>query len=163
MVRGAVGSGDTLMRLTGIKPRALTAALAAEPASVQERWFARLYLLKPLIFVTLSTFWIATGIISFGPGWQRGVELVMAGGTGVTLAQLAVLGGGAADILIGVAIAFRRMARTGLHAALTISFVYAALGTFLVPWMWLDPLGPMLKILPIIVFNLVALAILEDR
>jgi hypothetical protein len=29
--------------------------------------------------------------------------------------------------------------------------------------LWLEPLGPMLKILPIIVLNVVALAILEDR
>jgi hypothetical protein len=32
-----------------------------------------------------------------------------------------------------------------------------------VPWLWYDPLGPMLKISPIVVLNLVALAILEDR
>jgi hypothetical protein len=33
----------------------------------------------------------------------------------------------------------------------------------LVPRLWADPLGPMLKILPIVVLNLVALAILDDR
>jgi len=32
-----------------------------------------------------------------------------------------------------------------------------------VPWLWLDPLGPMLKIGPVMVFNLMALAILDDR
>jgi hypothetical protein len=33
----------------------------------------------------------------------------------------------------------------------------------LVPRLWADPLGPMLKIGPIIALNLVALAILDDR
>jgi hypothetical protein len=33
----------------------------------------------------------------------------------------------------------------------------------LVPRLWIDPLGPMLKIWPIIVLHLTALAILEDR
>src|SRR5947208_2452636 len=61
------------------------------------------------------------------------------------------------------AIAFRRTARIGLYAAFVISIVYAAIGTVLVPWLWFDPLGPMLKIGPIMVFNLVALAIYEDR
>ena len=47
-MRGAVGDPAPWTRLTGIEPRALGAALAAEPASVQERWFARLYFAKPL-------------------------------------------------------------------------------------------------------------------
>jgi uncharacterized protein YbjT (DUF2867 family) len=163
MVRGAVGDPSSLSKLTGIAPRALEAALAREPASVQERWFARLYLLKPVVFVMFALFWIATGVVSLGPGWQRGVELVMEGGVGETLAKFLVLSGGLADIVIGLAIAFRPTARLGLYAAFAISLVYAVIGTILVPWMWFDPLGPMLKIGPIMVFNLVALAILDDR
>jgi DoxX-like family len=50
-----------------------------------------------------------------------------------------------------------------LYAALLISLSYAAIGTWLVPRLWSDPLGPMLKIWPIIVLNLMALAIHEDR
>jgi hypothetical protein len=34
------------------------------PATVQERWFARLFLVKPLILATLSAFWIITGFIT---------------------------------------------------------------------------------------------------
>jgi uncharacterized protein YbjT (DUF2867 family) len=163
LARGAVGDPANLEQLTGISPRPLEEALACEPASVQERWFARLYLLKPLIFGVFALFWIATGLISLGPGWQRGVELVMQGGAGETLARFVVLSGGVADIVIGLAIAFRRTARLGLYAAFLLSIAYAVIGTILLPWMWLDPLGPMLKIAPILVFNLVALAILEDR
>src|SRR5262249_17501542 len=44
--RGATGDPGPLARATGIEPRDLAAALTAEPPSVQERWFARLYLLK---------------------------------------------------------------------------------------------------------------------
>jgi hypothetical protein len=50
-----------------------------------------------------------------------------------------------------------------LFAALTISIVYAIIGTILVPRLWIDPLGPMLKIWPIVVLHLVGLGILEDR
>jgi uncharacterized protein YbjT (DUF2867 family) len=163
MRRGAVGDIAEFEKLTGISPRALGDALAREPASVQERWFARLYLLKPVVFVVFSLFWIATGLVSLGPGWQRGIALVMEGGASEALAKLAVLSGGLADVVIGLAIAFRPTARLGLYAAFLISIAYAVIGTILVPWMWLDPLGPMLKIGPIMVFNLVALAILEDR
>ena len=163
MMRGAVGDPSQLTRLTGRAPRDLETELAREPASVQERWFARLYLLKPVIFGMFALFWFTTGIVSLGPGWERGVQLVMEGGTGKTVAMIAVLSGGIADMAIGVAIAFRCTARLGLYVALLISIIYAIVGTILVPSLWLDPLGAMLKIGPIIVFNLVALAILEDR
>ena len=163
MARGAVGDGDALTRATGIVPKDVGAAFAAEPASVQERWFARLYLLKPAVFVVLAAFWIATGLVSVGPGRERGVELVMEGGASRTVALLATLSGGMADIVIGLLIAFRRSARLGLYAAFLISITYAIIGTILVPRLWIDPLGPMLKIAPVMVFILVALAILDDR
>jgi hypothetical protein len=163
MMRGAIGDADALTRATGIAPRDVGTAFARAPASVQERWFARLYLLKPVVFVVFAAFWIATGLVSLGPGRERGVALVMEGGTSRTVALLATVSGGLADIVIGLLIAFRRSARFGLYAAFLISVAYAIIGTILVPRLWIDPLGPMLKIAPVMVFNLVALAILEDR
>jgi uncharacterized protein YbjT (DUF2867 family) len=162
MVRGAVGDPSEWTRLTGIAPRPLASALAAEPASVQERWFAGLYFLKPLLFTVFPLFWIATGILSLGPGYDIGVSLMLEGGAG-PLAGPSVVAGAVADILIGVAIAIRRTARLGLYAALAISVFYIVAGTLLVPRLWIDPLGPMMKIWPILVLNLMALAILEDR
>jgi hypothetical protein len=41
--------------------------------------------------------------------------------------------------------------------------LYAVAGTVLTPWLWLDPLAPLLKIAPVIALLLVALATLEDR
>jgi uncharacterized protein YbjT (DUF2867 family) len=163
MVRGATGDAGLLTRLSGIKPRDIETALAREPAPVQERWFAGLYILKPAVFIVFAAFWISTGLISIGPGRERGVSLVMEGGVSRTVALLATLSGGFADIAIGLLLAFRRSARLGLYAAFSISVAYAIIGTILVPRLWVDPLGPMLKIAPVMVFNLVALAILEDR
>jgi DoxX-like family len=163
MVRGAVGDPAHLTELTGIKPRELETVLARTPASVQERWFARLYLLKPLVFIVFPLFWIATGIISLGPGRERGINLVMEGGLSRATATFLTISGALSDIVIGLAIAYRPTTRAGLYAALLISIVYTIIGAILVPRLWVDPLGPMLKIAPVMVFNLVALAILEDR
>src|SRR5690606_8368512 len=95
-------------------------------------------------------------------GYGIGVDLMLEGGAG-PLAGPSVVAGALADILIGVTIAIRRTSRMGLYAALAITVFYVVAGTVLVPRLWADPLGPMLKIWPIITFNLVALAILEDR
>jgi hypothetical protein len=74
-----------------------------------------------------------------------------------------VIAGALADIIIGIAILCRPLSRYGLWAALIISLTYAVIGTALVPRLWSDPLGPMLKIWPVLMLNLVAMAIREDR
>src|SRR5436305_674525 len=163
MTRGAIGDPARLTELTGIKPLDLETALARTPASVQERWFARLYLLKAFVFSIFPLFWITTGIVSLGPGRERGIALVMEGGLSRAAATFLTISGAFADIVIGLAIAFRPTAKQGLYAAFLISIVYTMIGAILVPRLWVDPLGPMLKIAPVMVFNLVALAILEDR
>jgi uncharacterized protein YbjT (DUF2867 family) len=163
MRRGATGDPEPWRRATGIEPRDIEAALGGEPASVQERWFARLYALKPLIFGVFGLFWIVTGIISLGPGWDIGMSYVREGGLSENLAALSVVAGALADIVIGLAILWRPSSRYGLWAALVISLVYVVIGTLLVPRLWADPLGPMLKIWPVLMLNLVAMAIREDR
>jgi hypothetical protein len=162
IARGAIGNLED-MRQIGIHPKSLPEFFASEPASVQERWFARIYLLKPVLFVVLCLFWISTALISLGPGWDYGVGLMREGGAEGTSATLTVVAGALADLAIGLAIAYRPTTRYGLYAAITISLTYAIIGTVLVPRLWADPLGPMLKIWPIIVAHFVALAILEDR
>jgi hypothetical protein len=162
VVRGAVGDPAPWQEATGIVPRRLADALAARPPTVQDRWFAGLYLQKPLIFVIFSLFWIGTGLVSIGPGYANGVEHMLLGGAG-RWSGPAVIAGGLADIAVGVAIAFRRTARAGLYGALAVSLFYLVAGTAIRPDLWIEPLGPMLKIGPIMALNLVCLAILDDR
>jgi uncharacterized protein YbjT (DUF2867 family) len=162
ITRGAVGDPERWSRMTGIVPRSLSAALSAEPISVQERWFAPMYLLKPLIFVVFASFWIATGILSVGPSYELGVALMLEGGAG-PLSGPSVIAGGLADLFIGIGIAVRRFTRPALYAALAISLFYVVAGSILLPRLWLEPLGPLAKIWPILMLNLTALAILKDR
>jgi uncharacterized protein YbjT (DUF2867 family) len=162
IVRGAVGDPSEWMRLTGIQPRPLDAALAAEPASVQERWFARLYLLKPIAIGTFALFWLLTGLISLGPGYGLAASYMYSAGAG-PLSEPSVIAGGLADIVIGLGILFRRTSRLALIAALFVSIFYIIAGSLLLPELWRDPLGPMMKIWPILAFNLLCLAILDER
>jgi uncharacterized protein YbjT (DUF2867 family) len=108
--RGAAGDNGEWRRATGIEPRSLASALAADPASVQERWFSRLYLLKPLAIGTFSLFWILTGLISLGPGFERATRYMIAGGGGA-VSEPSVVAGALADIAVGCAIAWRPTAR----------------------------------------------------
>jgi hypothetical protein len=162
IARGAVGDPERWMALTGIRPRALAEALAAEPATIQEKWFSRLYLLKAVIFVVLAIFWIGTGLISLTVGYPSGVDLMRSTGADL-LSGPSVVAGALADIAAGLCIAWRPLARHGLYGAMALSLFYAVAGSILRHDLWIDPLGPLLKIIPIFVLHLVALAILNER
>lgn len=162
IVRGATGDPARWTEVTGIEPRSLEDTLFASPASVQERWFARLYFLKPISLVVLGAFWFLTGIISMTVGWQAGRELLL-GTPAAPFAGLLVAAGAAADMLVGALIVHRRSARGGLVIGVLLSLVYAITGTVLVPELWSEPLGPLLKIWPILVLHLMTLAVLEER
>ena len=163
LARGAVGDPAAWQTIMGSEPTSLAQALAREPASAQERRFARLYFVKPAVFAVLALFWIGTGLISLGPGWGRALEYLRAGGASQGLAVTAAIVGALVDIAVGVGIAFRHTARRALFGALAVSAFYLIAGTLVLPQLWLEPLGPLLKILPIIVLNVVALGLVEDR
>lgn len=153
---------EPLLADMGLQPRALGDLLAHAPAGVQDLWFARLYLLKPVILGGLSFFWIVSGVIglvSLAPAAQ----LLTDSGFPPELAVLAVLGGAAGDVLVGALAAVRRTARLGLMGMIGLTFAYLAGSAVWRPDLWLDPLGPMVKTIPAALLALVALAILEDR
>ncbi|HEX8226200.1 MAG TPA: SDR family oxidoreductase [Allosphingosinicella sp.] len=160
--RGATGDNGAWRRATGIVPQSLAAALAANPASVQERWFSRLYLLKPVAIGTFALFWLLTGLISLGPGYDRAAYYMHVGGGGA-LSEPSVVAGALADIAVAFGIAWRPTTKLALWAALGLSAFYIVAGTILLPSLWADPLGPMMKIWPILALNLLCLAILDER
>ena len=64
------------------------------------------------------------------------------------LVQLLIFGGAAADLAIGLAI-WLRPGRASCLAALGLMLLMTVVATVLQPTLWLHPLGPLLKNLPI--------------
>ncbi|MCF3640561.1 SDR family oxidoreductase [Rhizobium sp. TRM95111] len=137
------------------------AVLAANPAGVQDLWFARLYLLKPLVVVCLSVFWLASGLVpfwNFAPAYAHFSPLMPPG-----WAAAAVIATCLADILLGAAVLARKHARRAMQGMVVLAAAYLAAATLVEPSLWLDPLGPLVKVLPSVVLALVGLAILDER
>ncbi len=141
------GREDGWGELLGVKSRGITGFLRETPASVQDVWHARLWFVRPIAIVTLGLFWLLTGLITFGPGWERAVAVLHEGGYGEHAA--AVAGWGAAlDVALGLALFVRGWtARVAIVMCLA-TFGYLIAGTLSLPHYWLDPLGPWLKVLP---------------
>jgi hypothetical protein len=137
--------------------------LARRPAGVQDRWFARLYLLKPIAIVGLALFWFATGAIALGPGRPSAIAQMTATGTAPEFARLIVILGAWFDIVLGLLLCVRAAARWTLIIMLIATPFYLLAGTLLAPQLWLDPLGPLTKTVPLLLATALTLAIIDER
>ncbi|MBB6407545.1 SDR family oxidoreductase [Mesorhizobium sangaii] len=162
LARGVTGNAGPWNQICGHPLQPLEATLAAMPAHVQERWFARLWLAKPVIFGSLAVFWLASGIIGL-IRQDEAASILVSRGVSPNLADMSVVAGGAADILAGAAVLVRSLARPALLAMIAITLFYLVASTLLVPGLWLAPLGPLVKTIPMLCLVLVALAVLDER
>jgi uncharacterized protein YbjT (DUF2867 family) len=163
MHRGVTGDPQGWMAATGVRPKSLVEALRQLPVGVQERWFGRLYLLKAVVLATLSLFWIASGAIALTVAFTEATAILSKIGLPDTLARVTTVATGMLDIAIGLGIAVRRSAWASLWTGIAVSLLYVAASVVLLPALWADPVGAMVKTVPIVALMLVALATLDDR
>jgi len=163
LAAGMSGDPKPWIAATGIAPQDLPDALAAWPAGVQERWFARLYPLKAFAIGILSAYWIFTGLVSLGPGWSEAVTLLSPAGWPPALVGAVIVGGALLDVALGAALLVRRFTRPVLIGMLLICIPYLIAATVINPALWLDPLGRLAKTLPVMLAMLFTLAILDER
>jgi len=129
---------------------------------VQERWFARLYFVKPLMLATLALVWIASGLV--GLARLEGATAVLArGGVAPRLAATLVVGGAGVDVLLGVLVLARPTARWALRGMIVATVAYLVGASHWRPDLWADPLGPWLKAVPIGVLAVATLAVMDER
>jgi uncharacterized protein YbjT (DUF2867 family) len=163
LMHDVVGDPAAWTRATGIKPKSLDDILAALPVDVAERWFAKLYFLKPVAIIGLALFWIGTGVVALGPGRIAATGHLEAAGFAPATAELTRVLGSIFDVVLGLLLLVRRFARATLITMLSVTPIYLLVGTATAPQLWADPLGPFLKIIPMLVATMFALAILDER
>lgn len=162
MAHDVGGDPGALPQHLGFTPRPYERALNEEPASVQDRWHARLYFIKPVARLMLAVFWIATGVICLTTGRDEAMALARRAGLG-GLDGIAVIFGGLFDIVIGVAyLVFARFSPAILSVMAAVTVLYMAVLTYALPYLWADPLGRLMKLIPFFIL-LAFLAAVEDE
>jgi uncharacterized protein YbjT (DUF2867 family) len=158
---GVSGDPEPWARVAGKRCGSLDETLAKLPATAQERVFARARLVFPALLLTLALFWVLSGLIGC---WRLDVAARALGGTAAAaLARPLVLAGSSLDVLIGLGLLARSWTRRAAVAAILVSLAYLAAGTILTPGLWADPLGPLIKIFPVIALALAVAALAEER
>jgi uncharacterized protein YbjT (DUF2867 family) len=161
--RGVSGDPLTWMSETGIVPKRIADRFGAHGATIQDKWFARLYLVKALIIASLVLFWIASGFIALVISFPATTAILTSRGWPEALVTPFAAITSLMDIGVGVLIAVRRTAAFGLAAGILVSLGYMAGCAIFTPDLWFEPLGALVKTGPAIVLMLVALLTLDNR
>ncbi|MET0443434.1 MAG: SDR family oxidoreductase [Pseudorhodoplanes sp.] len=161
--RGVLGDPAGWMADTGIAPRSFDRVLGERPATIENRWFARLYLLKALIVIGLAIFWCVSGLIAITIAYKDALDMMTRFGFPGGQSHAFVIVSSLTDICVGLLIAFHRTHRAGLIAGILVAGGYMIGSAVLTPALWIEPLGALVKTGPAIILMLVALAISDDR
>lgn len=159
---GVTVNPQPYMQATTRNPASLQTILQNRQSTVQERWFARLYLLMPVIIATLSAFWLASGLIGLLRMQEAASILVRAGFQDI-LASTLVGAGALIDILLGLSVLLRPTTRVAMAGMIAVTLAYLFAGTVWTPALWLDPLGPLVKSIPAALLALIGMQLVETR
>ena len=161
--RGVTGDPRAWMAVTGIAPKTLPQVVGARSATIQDKWFARLFLMKALVIASLVVFWVASGFIALVISYDAAAAILSLHGFPPALVAPLTIGTSLMDMAIGALIAFRRTCAAGLIAGIVVSLGYMVGAAILTPELWIEPLGALVKTGPAIVLMLVALLTLDNR
>jgi uncharacterized protein YbjT (DUF2867 family) len=161
--RGVTGDPSGWMAATGIVPKTIAQAVGGHAATIQDKWFARLFLVKALVIASLTLFWTASGFIALFISYSAASGILSSHGFPPSLVGPVTVVTSLMDMSIGILIAFRRTCALGLVAGIVASLGYMVGAAILTPDLWIEPLGALVKTGPAIVLMLVALLTLDNR
>jgi uncharacterized protein YbjT (DUF2867 family) len=161
--RGVRGDPSAWMAATGIVPITIDARIGSRTASIQDKWFARLFLVKALTIASLALFWTLSGFIALVISFASAKAILTAHDFPPALVAPFTIASSVVDMTIGCLIAWRRSCRAGLLAGIVVSLGYMMGATLLMPDLWIEPLGALVKTGPAIVLMLTALLTLDNR
>ncbi|ABQ68796.1 NAD-dependent epimerase/dehydratase [Rhizorhabdus wittichii RW1] len=162
LAAGISGDADGAVALLGRPALPLEAVLAGWPAGKQDRVVARLALLMPLMLAALFLLWMGSAVATF-LHFDEAAGLLRAGGLDDRLARFLGGGGAVVDGLLALLMLHRRAVCFALLGTVAVTAAYLLGATIVRPDFWLDPLAPLLKVVPAAMLSLTAYLLLARR
>ncbi|MCF3593147.1 SDR family oxidoreductase [Rhodobacteraceae bacterium LMO-12] len=162
LATGVLGDPAHWQGAGGAPIASLDQTLAAMPARAEDRLAARMRLAMPFVIATLALFWALSALIGL-VSLDAAAALMTTRGWPLWLAQLSVAGWALVDFALAAALLWRPTAQRAALGMVAVSLAYLILGSIFTPALWLDPLGPLLKILPGMMLAALAVPMLDAR
>ncbi len=148
----------------GFVPRSFSQGVYTQPATVQDRWHARLFFVKPLVQLSLAFVWIWTALCSaFFYSAAKSYQLLAEFGISGVWQHLLLYSASLVDFLIGLAILVGFQAKKIGLLQIIVIVIYTVLISWRLPGFWLEPFAPIAKNIPILVLILIWLSLESDR
>lgn len=138
------GAWEEAREATGVATRAVAAAMSASPSLVQDRWHARLHLLRPALRGVVAATWIASGAVGFAATPEAFAPIADSLGVPARLHAPLVLASSALDVALGFLLLTRWEGPAAALMAVSVAAYTAALGISS-PALWMEPTGGLLK------------------
>jgi uncharacterized protein YbjT (DUF2867 family) len=151
LLRGNVGPPEPFAQVLGRSPRPVAAFVEpARAGAARQEAVLRVWL--PVLRWAIALLWLWTGVVSLGL-YPVADSLALLGRVGLhgTMAEVALYGAAALDLVLGIATLAVPAWRRGLvwAAQLVLMAGYTVLITVFLPEYWLHPYGPISKNVPV--------------
>lgn len=166
LARGNVappGAWSRARELTGFATRPVPTALAMAPSFVQDRWHARLYLLRPLLWLSLVAVWLLSGLSGLAATPEQFGAVLGALGVAADWQRPLVVASSVVDLVLGLLLLLRVRVGAVLALMLISLLAYTLWLSVMAPALWLAPLGGMLKNLAVLLVLGAYWAVRDDR
>lgn len=147
---GNTASYERFAAESGMSALSWSEALLRHPSQWQDRWHARIYFVRPILRATLAALWAGSGIAGLLTldTWAAIVGAQLGVGTATAAAMLA--GACALDLALALLLVVRWRPGWVTAAQFALVTAYSVAATCVVPALWMDPFGSLLKNLPIL-------------
>lgn len=143
------------------QPRSMTEVLAIHPSQQQDRWHARLYFLQPLLRLSIALVWILSGLLPLMFSEIQADQLLALLGVPEQLITPLFYAASAWDIALGFGALFNWRIKLVAGLQLMTLLAYTVICSLWLTELWLDPFGPLLKNIPLLMATLL-MAALDD-
>jgi uncharacterized protein YbjT (DUF2867 family) len=159
---GVTGRPAQTRLALGRAARSLEQTFYDLPAHAEDRQFARMQMLGPLLIFAMAIDWVAQGLSGFLAMNDLVAEFV-ARGHPEFLSRLVVASLSSFGIVLGLALMVRRWALRVLVVMAFVLIFYGVAISVLVPSAWLDPFGGTVDLFPMAVALLIARVVMDNR
>lgn len=137
---------------TGIIPLDFHTGLHQFPAQQAHRWYAKLFCIKPFLRLSLAFLWLFSATASaFLYPTAASYQLLALAGIAREAQPLMLYLAATLNGLIGLSLLFNYKIRYNcILQVLTILF-YTIIITIKLPWFWIEPYGPVIKNIPVLI------------
>lgn len=145
----------------GFTPVPFEVGLARKPLTEADRWYAGLFFLRLPLRLSVAFIWLATGLISMFFSADQGYELLRQVGVAGPLAQVALYGTAALEVVLGLATAAGWKVRWMGAFQIVLMAGFTAILSAGIPALWWHPFGPLTKNVPLLGATLAMMALEE--